>query len=59
VKAAKVVLDCIAGEGQAAGKEVPWLIALGSDAYQAIGGTLDTVKAGLEEWKELSLSTDL
>jgi len=59
VKAAKVVIDCIAGEGQAAGKEVPWLIALGSDAYQAIGGTLDTVKAGLEEWKELSLSTDL
>lgn len=57
-KAARAIVDVVRGEGAAAGRKVPSFIALGSEAYNNISRELDTARKGLEEWKDLTCSTD-
>ncbi|KAI0768358.1 short chain dehydrogenase [Irpex lacteus] len=57
-KAARAIVDVIRGEGAAAERKVPSLIAIGSEAYNNISRELDTARKGLEEWKDLTCSTD-
>lgn len=40
------------------GKEIPMRLPLGSDAYTSIKGKCDETRELLEEWKEVSSSTD-
>lgn len=57
-KGVEVVLDVVRGEGLAAGKPFPTSLALGSDCYSIIKVELDKSGARLEEWSEVSKSTD-
>ncbi|MEJ5946129.1 oxidoreductase [Pseudokineococcus basanitobsidens] len=52
-KAAQAIITAV-GSGRA-----PALLLLGTDALAAVGGVLDAQRAELEEWRELSASTDL
>ena len=57
-KAAERIVDVVHGEGVAAGKEIPPLIAVGSDAYREIADELASAQHKLEDWKELTCSTN-
>ncbi len=58
VKGAKTMVEVLTQSGVGEGKEVPFRLVLGSDAYGAITGKCeDTVKL-LDEWKEVTVSTD-
>lgn len=55
-KGAKVIVDVLSG---ATGKEIPLRLALGADANKIIKGKCeDTIKL-LDEWKEVTSSTDV
>ncbi|CAA7268728.1 unnamed protein product [Cyclocybe aegerita] len=58
VKGAKVVVDIVKGEGVATGKAFPRSLVLGTDCYNAAKKEVEGMKERLEEWKEVSLSTD-
>ncbi|KAJ3503282.1 hypothetical protein NLJ89_g8502 [Agrocybe chaxingu] len=54
----KIVVDVVKGEGSAAGKSFPCGLVLGTDSYNgARKASLDALQR-LEEWKEVSFSTD-
>ncbi|KAJ3540275.1 hypothetical protein NMY22_g4366 [Coprinellus aureogranulatus] len=60
-KGVQVIVDLLHKEGKFAGKadsELPTSLALGSDAYKIIKGSLDEDAANLEQWKEVTESTD-
>jgi NAD(P)-dependent dehydrogenase (short-subunit alcohol dehydrogenase family) len=56
VKGAKVIVDVLTG---ATGREIPMRLALGTDAYHRIKGKCETTIELLEEWKDITCSTDL
>lgn len=58
VKGVSLVLDCINSTGKAAGKQVPWHICLGSDAYETIIGATDPFRKEMDEWKSITDTTD-
>jgi hypothetical protein len=58
VKGVSLVLDCITGTGKSAGREVPWHIVLGSDAYKIVTAAVDPFRKEMEEWKTITDSTD-
>lgn len=55
----EVIIDVVKGEGIAAGKEFTPVIALGSDAYATIKDAATHALERLENWKEVTMSTDL
>ncbi|KIW90300.1 uncharacterized protein Z519_08944 [Cladophialophora bantiana CBS 173.52] len=55
-KGAKVIVDVLTG---ATGKEIPLRLALGADAYRIIRGKCEETIKGLDEWKEITSSTDV
>ncbi|OQV09753.1 hypothetical protein CLAIMM_13842 [Cladophialophora immunda] len=55
-KGAKVIVDTLTG---ATGKEIPLRLALGADAYRIIRGKCEETIKGLDEWKEITSSTDI
>ncbi|TVY12804.1 putative oxidoreductase [Lachnellula arida] len=58
VKAARVIVEALTGEGAFEGKEVPARLVLGADAVGMVEGVLNGQKRSLEEWKSVSVSTD-
>ncbi|KAF8652302.1 hypothetical protein AX16_004460 [Volvariella volvacea WC 439] len=58
-KGVQSILDLVHGTGLAAGKEFPTQLALGSDCYAVVKEESQKTLALLEEWRELTLSTDL
>lgn len=58
LKGVKVIVDVVRAEGQAAGKEFPRQVVLGTDCYNEAKGQTDKIVARLEEWKGVSFSTD-
>ena len=57
-KGAKTMVEVLTQSGMAEGKEIPFRLVLGSDAYGIIKGKCtDTVEL-LDEWKEITFSTD-
>ncbi|UPL01388.1 hypothetical protein LCI18_012322 [Fusarium solani-melongenae] len=57
-KAVAVVLDLVRGEGVSKGREMPLRIALGPDGYEVVKNKcVETLKI-LEDWKDVSCSTD-
>jgi short-subunit dehydrogenase len=57
-KGSKVIVDVLTKTGIAEGKEIPLRLVIGSDCQAAIRGKLDETKALLDEWKDISYSTD-
>ncbi|TFK37144.1 hypothetical protein BDQ12DRAFT_653014 [Crucibulum laeve] len=58
LKGVEVILDVVRGEGAAAGKSFPRGLALGTDCYNVVKVESDKTLARIEEWKEVSFSTD-
>lgn len=58
-KAATTMIDVVKGEGIAAGREIPTVIVLGSDAHGVIKGACEEVLERLESWKDVTCATDL
>lgn len=58
-KGAGIIVDVVRGEGLAAGRKIPSVVAMGSDAVTIIKGALDTALERLETWKDVSESTDI
>ncbi|KAF7980286.1 hypothetical protein HWV62_39055 [Athelia sp. TMB] len=57
-KGAQLVVDIIRGEGKAAGRVVPSVVSLGSDAYAGIRAACEEKIRVLDEWKEVTVGTD-
>ncbi|KAM5357569.1 hypothetical protein ACJZ2D_016140 [Fusarium nematophilum] len=57
-KGVSIILDLVRGEGVAEGREMPIRIALGPDAYDVIKGKCDETLKTLEDWKDVTCSTD-
>ncbi|KAI0036060.1 hypothetical protein K488DRAFT_76242 [Vararia minispora EC-137] len=57
-KAADTILDIVRGEGVAAGRDMPDAIPLGTDALEGIKDILKRRLAVVEEWEQVSRSTD-
>jgi len=58
VKGAKVMVDVLTSSGVAAGREVPLRLALGSDAYGIITEKCRETISLLDEWKDVTTTTD-
>lgn len=57
-KGAKVIVDVVTQTGCAAGKPIPIRLILGSDAYGIVVDKCESTLALIEEWKDVSRSTD-
>ena len=55
-KGVKVIVDVLTGNS---GKEIPMRLVLGKDAYGMIKAKCEETIKGLEEWKDITCSTDL
>lgn len=58
-KGVEVMIDVVRGEGVAAGRPTPVAIGLGSDYYRDVKSILEGKLQELEEWKDVTTSTDL
>ncbi|KAK0107888.1 hypothetical protein ONS96_003675 [Cadophora gregata f. sp. sojae] len=58
VKGSQLIVEALTHSGRCEGKTLPWRLGMGSDYVATVEGILEAEKKGLEEWKELSLSTD-
>ena len=59
VKGAQIIFDVITSSGVAAGKELPELLPLGSDASQEIAKGASRTLESVEEWKAISAMSDI
>jgi NAD(P)-dependent dehydrogenase (short-subunit alcohol dehydrogenase family) len=59
VKGAQLIVDALRGTGPCAGKTLPRRLLLGSDAVAFVEGVLQKEKEELEEWREISVTTDI
>jgi hypothetical protein len=50
VKFVELVLDLVRGEGVAKGREMPFRLPIGSDAYEDIKGKCEETLKIMEEW---------
>ncbi|RDB30241.1 hypothetical protein Hypma_007082 [Hypsizygus marmoreus] len=58
LKGVEVVVDVVRGEGVAAGKAFPTVLNLGTDCYDVVKSECEATLARLEDWKEVTTSTD-
>ena len=58
MKGVEVMVDVVRGEGVAKGKPFPTVLALGSDCFDTVKADSEKTLARLEEWKDVSKSTD-
>lgn len=58
VRAVRVMVDVLKGEGVAAGKKRPTRLVLGTDAVEIVGEVCNETLRGIEAWKDVSMSTD-
>lgn len=59
VKGGKLIVDALTLSGPFAGRILPPRLAIGSDATAFIDGVLEKEKKSLDEWKEVSNTTDI
>ena len=53
-----MVVDMLTGAGDALGRELPVRVVLGKDCYEAIKEECSNTLQTLEEWRNVSRSTD-
>ncbi|RFU81913.1 putative oxidoreductase [Trichoderma arundinaceum] len=58
-KGVSVILDFIRGEGSAAGRDFPFRLPLGADAYHALAGKCEETLMLLKQHKDVICSTDI
>ena len=58
VKGAGLIVDALTGRGQCKGRTLPARLAVGSDSVAIVQGVLDHSKKSLDEWIDLSVTTD-
>lgn len=59
VKGAQIIYDVVTSSGVAAGRELPELLPLGSDASQEIAKGASKTLVSVEEWKAISTMSDI
>lgn len=59
VKLVDIIIDVVKGEGVAEGKSIPRSIQIGTDCYNGVKEDLTKRLEILEEWRDVSTSTDL
>lgn len=59
VKGAKLIVDALTGSGTCTDRILPVRLALGRDAVEIMNRVLEREKKTLDEWEELSKSTDI
>ncbi|KAF5363706.1 hypothetical protein D9756_001124 [Leucocoprinus leucothites] len=57
-KAVEIIVDLLRGEGLAKGREFPTSLALGTDCYNVVKEESERALKNLEEWKDVTQSTD-
>lgn len=58
LKGVEIMVDVVRGEGVAVGKSFPASLALGSDCYNVVKASAEGTLTRLDEWKEITKSTD-
>jgi hypothetical protein len=58
LKGVEIMVDVVRGEGVAAGKPFPTSLSLGGDCFDVVKMESEAALARLEEWKEVTKSTD-
>lgn len=58
VKGARVIVEALTRTGRCEGRRLPPRLALGRDAVQKIGESIDRNREGLELWKDVVTMTD-
>ena len=59
VKGAKLIVEALTGTGRAKGRALPPRLAVGKDAVGFITTVLEKEKKSLDEWADLSVTTDV
>ncbi|KAH7346809.1 3-oxoacyl-reductase [Rhexocercosporidium sp. MPI-PUGE-AT-0058] len=58
VKGSKLIVEALTGTGRCEGRTLPLRLGMGSDYVATVEGILEQSRKNLEDWKDLSLSTD-
>ncbi|KAL8915289.1 MAG: hypothetical protein Q9172_006907 [Xanthocarpia lactea] len=58
VKGAKIIVEALTKSGRCQGRRLPPRLALGNDAVKYIAAVMDTNRKNLDEWKDLTSTTD-
>jgi NAD(P)-dependent dehydrogenase (short-subunit alcohol dehydrogenase family) len=58
VKGSALIIEALTGTGRCEGKKLPMRLGMGSDYVKKVEEVLAEEKTALDEWRELSLSTD-
>ena len=58
VKGARLIVDALTGRGQCKGRTLPLRLVMGSDCMALVQAVLDQSKKDLDQWAELSVTTD-
>lgn len=57
-KLVDITVDLVRGEGVAVGKQLPLRLPIGQDSLDAVKGKMEEVRKSIEEWEEVTISTD-
>lgn len=58
VKGSQLIVEALTHSGRCEGRTLPWRLGMGSDYVKTVEGILEAEKRELDEWRDLSLSTD-
>lgn len=58
VKGAAIIVEALTGTGRCQGRQLPSRLALGRDAVTAISDAIERNRQGLEQWKDVVMTTD-
>lgn len=58
IKAARLIVDALAGRGAAQGRELPPRLLVGKDAYEYVRGHIATHEAHMKRWEDLATNTN-
>ena len=58
VKGAQIIVEALTKTGRCEGRKLPPRLALGSDAVRDIGEAMDANREDLDQWKDLTSTTD-
>ena len=58
VKGAQLIVEALTKSGRCHGRTLPPRLALGSDAVRDIAGIMDANRKDLDQWKDLTSTTD-
>lgn len=58
VKGAKLIVEALTGTGAAEGRELPRRLLIGEDAVGFVSGVIEKETKSLNEWKDLSVTTN-